>query len=283
MKESDSSSSSRSTSVGRSPPAGSDWEADVTTSPASVCGPDGCAAAETGTDASDSETESVVPGLPLSRVPDFDYSATLSVRNTFIHAGPIGRGPSLDGFFREREVRSCPGSGICAAPGPEVGPEETPGCSPVPSCEELIAAAAAALTQMETKAAPWPTSIPPPPAGPPALAVDVSLPMPPPPPAVSATQEEQTRPFPSGHAISLAEALPQPPVLGSPELPTVGSQGHHLNNCSPCAHAHAKRPCINGLQCSFCHLCPPGELKRRQRMKRLAKRALAGEAVPAES
>merc|ERR1719161_2547 len=51
------------------------------------------------------------------------------------------------------------------------------------------------------------------------------------------------------------------PQLGSPELPTVGSSGHHFGTCRPCAFLYTKG-CSNGVSCSFCHLCDAGEKKR---------------------
>jgi len=59
------------------------------------------------------------------------------------------------------------------------------------------------------------------------------------------------------------------PKLGSNELPTVGSAGHHLGGCKPCAFAHTKG-CENGVNCNFCHLCEPGEKKRRQKRRMMA-------------
>jgi len=57
------------------------------------------------------------------------------------------------------------------------------------------------------------------------------------------------------------------PVLGSPDLPSVGSLGHHMRRCKPCAFI-ARQGCSNGVQCGFCHLCEPGEKKRRRKEKR---------------
>jgi len=54
--------------------------------------------------------------------------------------------------------------------------------------------------------------------------------------------------------------------LGSPELPTVGSAGHHLGKCKPCAFVHRKG-CDNGVHCQFCHICDSEEKKRRQKEK----------------
>lgn len=58
-----------------------------------------------------------------------------------------------------------------------------------------------------------------------------------------------------------------PPQLGSAELPSIGSLGHYMRRCKPCAFV-MKTGCANGSQCVFCHLCPPGEKKRRRKEKR---------------
>jgi hypothetical protein len=54
--------------------------------------------------------------------------------------------------------------------------------------------------------------------------------------------------------------------LGTKELPTLGSAGHHQMICKPCAFFH-KKGCNNGVQCLFCHLCEPGEIIRRKKDK----------------
>lgn len=47
-----------------------------------------------------------------------------------------------------------------------------------------------------------------------------------------------------------------------------GSLAHSAGACSPCAfHFKDVRGCLHGAKCKFCHLCPPGELKRRKREK----------------
>jgi hypothetical protein len=50
------------------------------------------------------------------------------------------------------------------------------------------------------------------------------------------------------------------------ELPSVGSANHGNGECKPCAFLHTKG-CQNGSQCQFCHLCAPGEKKRRRKEK----------------
>jgi len=71
------------------------------------------------------------------------------------------------------------------------------------------------------------------------------------------------------------EELPQDPggasSGGSPQkdsqyYPTVGSLGHPLRLCKPCAFVNTKG-CKDGADCRFCHLCGPGEKKRRKKEK----------------
>lgn len=246
-RDADGSACSRSTSAGSSPrntyvsESSSSPALTVTASPAEACG------------------AAAVVGLP-----EMDYPSLFSVKNTFVHAD-IGRPLSLDGFYTERMVHSCPASGIDVA-----------------SADEELHKGTAA-TDLELPQAPgcaavqWPSHIPPPPMQPLVLE-DVVL-------------QQRARPAPPFLAASslpvaavapvllLAEAIP--PVLGSVELPTVGSADHGFGTCRPCAHAHSAKGCMNGVHCSFCHLCPAGELKRRQREKRLLQRRAerAGRAV----
>jgi len=65
------------------------------------------------------------------------------------------------------------------------------------------------------------------------------------------------------------------PELGSPEMPTVGSALHADGRCRPCAFAHIKG-CGSGVECKFCHLCEPGEKKRRRKEKLERRRSVRG-------
>lgn len=49
-------------------------------------------------------------------------------------------------------------------------------------------------------------------------------------------------------------------------IPTVGSAGHEFRLCKPCAFVNTKG-CKDGAECRFCHLCGPGEKKRRKKEK----------------
>jgi len=100
--------------------------------------------------------------------------------------------------------------------------------------------------------------MPPPPLAPPPAALgEGEARMPPPPPGPPATAD-----------AAPASAVPAHPLLGSPECPTIGSALHCQGACRPCAHAFTKG-CATGIGCQFCHLCGPGELKRRQRERRV--------------
>jgi hypothetical protein len=63
--------------------------------------------------------------------------------------------------------------------------------------------------------------------------------------------------------VSLAESLPEP--AGLDDLPSVGSAEHWVGTCKPCAFTH--KGCSSGKNCPFCHLCDPGEKKRRRKEK----------------
>jgi len=51
---------------------------------------------------------------------------------------------------------------------------------------------------------------------------------------------------------------------------SIGSACHETGTCKPCAFLwkDLKQPgCQNGQDCVFCHLCPPGEVKKRKKQK----------------
>lgn len=68
------------------------------------------------------------------------------------------------------------------------------------------------------------------------------------------------------NGVLLPLPTPPGPVLGTAELPSVGSAGHDGRSCKPCAFVGTKG-CDSGASCPFCHLCEPGEGKRRRREK----------------
>jgi hypothetical protein len=119
------------------------------------------------------------------------------------------------------------------------------------------------------------------------LAVDLDaastyqLPMPVPPPPLSAPvldgmlqQVPTSSPMPEGFpALSTSHAAIKhgPTTLSISSLVganSLGSEAHIKGTCNPCAHFHSRKGCTNAGLCSFCHHCPPGELKRRQKAKK---------------
>mmetsp|Transcript_74623 Transcript_74623/g.230643 ORF Transcript_74623/g.230643 Transcript_74623/m.230643 type:complete len:484 (+) Transcript_74623:66-1517(+) len=83
------------------------------------------------------------------------------------------------------------------------------------------------------------------------------------------------RPPPALGAKAAERLDSEPPVLGSPELPSRGSALHAWGACKPCAFVFSEG-CQNDLDCQFCHLCEPGERKRRKK-ERLANKREARE------
>merc|ERR1712032_1748428 len=51
-------------------------------------------------------------------------------------------------------------------------------------------------------------------------------------------------------------------------VPSVGSARHFIRRCKPCAFVHTVKGCAEGANCQFCHLCPPGEKRRRDARKK---------------
>jgi len=230
-------------------------------------------------------------------LPDYDYptswslahehSAPLVVKNTFLHTN-VQRPESLEGFYQERQIQSCPASGIAlpscldhsaepdeaaaklgSALGSNVELTETPDSEymlQTPECSPLLLSAVPlgfetpsfllhALQNM------------------PGFHIDAQLPvMPSPlcPPCVLDLASLCPPPQPAQQA-PVSPEVPSELDLGSPQCPTLGSKGHWFGKCKPCAFLHT-RGCGNGVLCPFCHLCDPGEKKRRAKDKRAAVR-----------
>ncbi|CAJ1340810.1 unnamed protein product [Effrenium voratum] len=86
---------------------------------------------------------------------------------------------------------------------------------------------------------------------------------------------------PSGHAVCPPMAPVCPPLdaqwmwpeyaIEPPMEAPLGSIAHQMGNCKPCAFFYTKG-CQGGENCSFCHLCPPGEKDRRKKEKHIMAR-----------
>lgn len=201
-------------------------------------------------------------------------SVSFSVRNTFIDI--VGRPPSLEDFFNEREIHSCPPiwaspiDGVCK---PSVLEEFLSGAkeitlempdlsrcqSPQPQgfsawpldnidlpsvLEELFSSFEPLSSEVPGEAGKW---------------EDPSCPF-------SGAAQSAPASISGKCILQLADAIPGK-MIPSEEFPSIGSVGHHLGNCKPCAFFYTKG-CGNGRGCVFCHLCPPDERKRRRVEKR---------------
>lgn len=98
---------------------------------------------------------------------------------------------------------------------------------------------------------------------------------------LSSALNPATPPFspPGSPAPAAEEAPPPPPPLtmapgGERDsvMLTRGSMDHGFGRCKPCAFVYTKG-CGNGFQCPFCHLCEPGEKKKRRQEKLEVRRA----------
>jgi hypothetical protein len=170
--------------------------------------------------------------------------AHVTIRNTFLDTG-VTRPLSLEEFYKERRIQSCPDD-IHR----ELGIDEMDFRAAAQFYHTVGAmrasAEAAALVASQAAVAAMNYWIPSSSIETPNITSNTVIESPPP-------------------VISLSTLL-EDPVLGSRQLPTVGSADHASGACKPCAFLYT-RGCENGTNCNFCHLCPPGEKKRRQKEK----------------
>lgn len=226
-----------------------------------------------------------------SLVPEYDYPTPFIVKNTFIDT-PIFRPMSLDEFLHERRVHSCP---VEVQPDllsdmeeEEIAPQVLQRAATTNAAVAFVTAAsdaAAAAADAAARVRSWWT----PQEWPVLQSSDESVGWPALPssagetghrwPALpSSAREGVAQGWPAVRSsdgevdmvahpqvLSLADAIVNP-QLGTVDMPTVGSLGHHMGSCKPCAFFH-KQGCGNGVQCPFCHLCDQNEKKRRQKDK----------------
>lgn len=69
------------------------------------------------------------------------------------------------------------------------------------------------------------------------------------------------------NAVEVAAAV----MMGQPKW-TAGAALHAAGRCRPCAWFWKPTGCMNAEECSYCHLCPEGELKSRKKSKVTAMR-----------
>ena len=80
----------------------------------------------------------------------------------------------------------------------------------------------------------------------------------------SGASTADTEPAGEGRVAAPAPGLGDRVNVNPAELPTRGSAGHYIGACKPCAFVY-KDGCESGYDCSFCHLCLPGEKIRRKK------------------
>lgn len=202
---------------------------------------------------SSAESRSTSAGSRESRksqaaLPEYEYPVPVVIRNTFLDTQDA-RSASLEAFFEERKIHSCPV--VPPVQQPDTGLDFT---ESFPFSEVMFAGAQAFATHVATATGFWAAT----------------------PTASEYDGAEHHSPVDVAHdapqVLVLAEALAEP-VLGSANCPTVGSTGHYDGTCKPCAFLYTKG-CQNGVQCTFCHLCPPDEKRRRQKEKHQASREM---------
>lgn len=71
---------------------------------------------------------------------------------------------------------------------------------------------------------------------------------------------------------STFEDRPRQAVSPNGPLPSPGSALHGTGRCNPCAWFWKPKGCMNAVKCTYCHLCPEGELKNRKKAKVTAMR-----------
>ncbi|CAE7670195.1 unnamed protein product [Symbiodinium sp. CCMP2456] len=58
--------------------------------------------------------------------------------------------------------------------------------------------------------------------------------------------------------------------------PSLGALLHSSGQCKPCMWFWKSQGCARGQSCLHCHLCPPGEVRRRRKQRRAPAGALSG-------
>jgi len=77
---------------------------------------------------------------------------------------------------------------------------------------------------------------------------------------------DEERPRAGRQILQEAFALDIPAAPTGP-LASPGSVLHGTGRCNPCAWFWKSKGCQNASKCSYCHLCPEGELKQRKKSK----------------
>lgn len=185
----------------------------------------------------------------------FEYPPELCIRNTFVDS-KSPRCPSLDGFFTERRVQSCPSSGIekddesddnlasfcssAANSGPTASTSAGSSDGPPWDCSEELAS----WTVEDDLEDVAPETVQA--SGPTVLSLGSML--------SEDYHVESDSNFNAPGPLSIYR--------------NVGSAMHGSGDCKPCAFFHTKG-CGSGDDCKHCHACAPGAKKvmKRERLE----------------
>eukprot|EP00928_Gymnodinium_smaydae_P076204 TRINITY_DN5918_c0_g1_i1.p1 TRINITY_DN5918_c0_g1~~TRINITY_DN5918_c0_g1_i1.p1 ORF type:complete len:436 (-),score=80.69 TRINITY_DN5918_c0_g1_i1:62-1369(-) len=195
-------------------------------------------------------------------------SNQIFIRNTFLTASTANRSPSLEPFFKERMVKSVPSSRpvSCRRGRGRAGtqldaPNWSDGSNDQECAYESGAAARAACARLS------------------ACVEDTRQRT----ACSSSTASSSGGKLPSANGVGAvpfriigdgdallkrteAVRILENADTATMEVPSKGSLLHELGMCKPCAFVlKAGEGCKNGLECQFCHLCEPGEKKRRKK------------------
>jgi hypothetical protein len=178
-------------------------------------------------------------------------AAPITVKNTFVEM-EIPRPLEWDGCFEDREVQSAPGSVLISPaerddipPWVELDQDHSDGEEDSEQDGETDCSYDQEFFARNSASSHFST--------PPLFAVMPGM------------QRAPVLARPKAVTLRLAEALE--PVVGFAAIPTIGSAGHALRKCKPCAFAWKESGCQSGASCKFCHLCDPAEKKRRRKAK----------------
>uniref|UniRef100_A0A7S1L8C3 C3H1-type domain-containing protein n=1 Tax=Alexandrium catenella TaxID=2925 RepID=A0A7S1L8C3_ALECA len=184
--------------------------------------------------------------------------APLWVQNTFL-TSEDARPASLEDFYTARRAHSCPPSRAPAPEddglSPELPPHRPSRRRPYYPGGQLVQRVRAAFNRDAQASA----------ANAAAAAAAGA--------GIVGVGSARTKGMPLRQESECSTATPSSPrsegeqVSGLPDLPSLGSAGHGEGRCKPCVFM-SKRGCRSGEGCDFCHLCGPGEKKRRQRERR---------------
>jgi len=227
-------------------------------------------------DAPRSVSEPIKVETPIDNSDDFSSvlkEINYTVKNTFIDnpSWEALRNVSLEGFFEEREIKSCPASRMQSL---DDTPEEIANrflaTDPVQEKSQEVEHPALRSSSIESVCHQALRSI--------SLEeclrdieakyqdLDLYDEM-----STKANTEEDTAPpTPDILSESEEESLPRATIslTNSLGLWSLGSAEHSLGTCKPCAFLWKDaNGCSNGTNCNFCHMCPPGEVKRRKKEK----------------